>query len=82
MKIYLIKAKSNNAGWTILKKEWLGRKVKLNMISPPLEERRKGCMTLEKALKKEYRIVKMGCGAGIQTPSVLIGARVEIEFVN
>jgi len=64
----------------------LGFKVVLELITPPPEDESAGRnlrFTIDEALKKEYNVVAIGGRtACVQTPIVLLGARVKVHFVN
>jgi len=81
-RIYYVK-RGWSAGTFYVGLEARGRKVKIELITPPPQEEESNArLTLKEVLKKEYNVIKSSKGSKVQVPLVLLGARVKVHFVN
>ena len=81
-KIYIVKM-AYSTGRINLGIAALGKKVMVELITPPTEEFDiRPQFTMEEALKKEYNVINNNNSCIIQFPLVLLGARIKIHFVK
>ena len=82
-KIYIVKMAYSATGRINLGIAALGKKVMVELITPPTEEFDiSPQFTMEEALKKEYNVINNNNSCSIQFPLILLGARIKIHFVN
>ena len=79
--IYYVK-RDYSCGFFSMGKIMLGKKIKLELISPPLEASPGAQTKLKQALEQEYNVIKFGKSSRVKVPVVLIGARVKVMEVE
>ena len=77
-KWYLVKGYGSGGKFSV-GKVLVGKKVKLELVRPPIETARR--ISLEEALNRDYRVLKQARSGYVNTPFCLIGAVVRIKAV-